>query len=78
MHSQINFGYSVPRSFWTNLNLPIQSANISFVARNLFLLYSAMENVDPESNYSTANGQGLENFGVPPIRNYGLNLTVRF
>ncbi|MDR2887119.1 MAG: SusC/RagA family TonB-linked outer membrane protein, partial [Bacteroidales bacterium] len=73
---QFNLGYSLPKVFLDKT--PFQSANISFVARNLFLIYSAMENVDPESNYSTANGQGLENFGVPPTRSYGFNLSVRF
>ena len=73
---QINFGYSVPRAFLSKT--PFQSANFSFVARNLFLIYSPMENVDPESNYNTGNGQGLENFGVPPTRNYGFSLSVRF
>ena len=75
---QANFGYSVPRTLLNNLNLPIQSANLSFVARNLFLLYSAIDNVDPESNYSVENGQGLENFGVPPTRSYGFSLSVQF
>ena len=75
---QMNFGYTVPRT-WLSNNLPfIQSANLSFVARNLFLLYSCMDNVDPESNYSTGNAQGLENFGVPPSRSYGFSLSVRF
>jgi hypothetical protein len=73
---QINFGYSLPRALLSQT--PFQTVSVSFVARNLFLVYSAMENVDPESNYSTANGQGLENFGVPPTRSYGFNLAVRF
>ena len=73
---QLNFGYSVPRPIMAKT--PFQSANISFVARNLLLIYTPMENVDPESNYSTANGQGLENFGVPATRSYGLSLAVRF
>jgi hypothetical protein len=73
---QINFGYSVPRTLLGNM--PFQSASISFVARNLFLVYSKMDNVDPESNYNTENGQGLENFGVPPTRSYGFSLSVSF
>jgi hypothetical protein len=48
------------------------------VARNLLLIYSQVKNVDPESNYSNGNAQGLENFGVPPTRSFGLNLMVRF
>lgn len=73
---QFSLGYSLPQGFLTKT--PFQSANISFTARNLFLIYSQIENVDPESNYNTTNGQGLENWGVPPSRSYGFNLLVRF
>lgn len=73
---QVSFGYSLPQNLLTKT--PFQSANLSFTARNLFLLYSQIENVDPESNYNTTNGQGLENWGVPPTRSYGFNLLVRF
>ena len=73
---QLTLGYTLPESFLDKM--PFQFASLSFVARNLLLIYSAVKNVDPESNYSTSNGQGLENFGVPPTRSYGLNLMVKF
>ena len=73
---QLTLGYNFPRA--TLAKTPFQSASLSLVARNLLLLYSQVKNVDPESNYSTTNGQGLENFGVPPTRSYGLNLLVKF
>ncbi|WP_111628345.1 SusC/RagA family TonB-linked outer membrane protein [Larkinella arboricola] len=73
---QLILGYSLPRTMLART--PFQSASLSFVARNLFLLYSQVQNVDPESNYSSSNAQGLENFGVPPTRSFGLNLMVRF
>jgi hypothetical protein len=73
---QLTFGYSLPSAILSGT--PFQSASLSLVARNLLLLYSQVKNVDPESNYNTSNGQGLENFGVPPTRSYGLNLMVRF
>ena len=75
---QVNFGYSVPSTIYRKYIPFIQSLNVSFVARNLFLIYSAMENVDPETNYNTGNAQGMENFGVPPTRSYGLSLAVQF
>jgi len=75
---QIDFGYSVPRSFLTKINVPIQSLNASFVARNLFLIYSAVDNVDPESSNNTDSGYGLEGFGVFPTRSFGFSLSVRF
>ncbi|MBO0950817.1 SusC/RagA family TonB-linked outer membrane protein [Fibrella forsythiae] len=73
---QLTFGYSLPRSFLAKT--PIQAASLSLVARNLLILYKNVPNVDPESNYNNGNAQGLEMFGVPPARSYGLNLNVRF
>jgi hypothetical protein len=52
--------------------------NLSFVGRNLFLIYNKMDNVDPESMYRNANDQGFDYFGIPHTRSYGLNLRVRF
>ena len=75
---QIDFGYSVPRTWLTQNNIPVQSLNFSFVARNLFLIYSAVDNVDPESSNNTDSGYGLEGFGVFPTRSFGFNLSVRF
>lgn len=73
---QMTLGYSIPKSVFGKM--PIQSVSLSFVARNLFILYKKVPNVDPESTYNSGNGQGLEMFGVPPTRSYGLNLMVKF
>ncbi|MBE9461081.1 SusC/RagA family TonB-linked outer membrane protein [Dyadobacter subterraneus] len=73
---QMTLGYSIPKSAFGKL--PIQSASLSFVARNLFILYKKTPNVDPESSFNSGNAQGLEMFGVPPTRSYGLNLMVKF
>ena len=74
---QLIFGYNLPRKLLENT--PIQSANISFVGRNLWIISKNIENVDPESAYSTnANAQGLEYFAMPANRSYGFNLRVTF
>jgi len=73
---QITLGYSVPKKLLAKT--PVQSATLSLVARNLLLIYSKVPNVDPESTYNNSNAQGLENFGVPTTRSYGLNLSVKF
>jgi TonB-linked SusC/RagA family outer membrane protein len=72
----ITMGYSLPSSMLAKT--PFQSANISLVARNLFLLYNSARNIDPEASYNSGNAQGLENFGLPTVRSFGLNLSVRF
>lgn len=73
---QVILGYRLPIS--TVGPLKFQSATISAVARNLFILYSKTENFDPESSNTSDNAQGLEAFGLPRTRSIGLNLQVKF
>ena len=73
---QVIFGYTFPDRLLGKT--PFSYLNLSFVGRNLALLYSKTENIDPESPYNNTNQQGLEYFGVPPTRSYGFNLRVRF
>jgi TonB-linked SusC/RagA family outer membrane protein len=74
---QVVLGYSLPRKLLDKT--PFQNVNISFVGRNLLVLSKNIENVDPESAYSTnAGAQGLEYFAMPANRSYGFNLRVGF
>ncbi|MFB9842634.1 SusC/RagA family TonB-linked outer membrane protein [Mucilaginibacter ginsenosidivorans] len=73
---QVIFGYNVPAKHIGSVK--IQSLNVSFVARNLLILYKKAPNIDPESTFTAGNEQGLEMFGVPRTRSYGLNLMVKF
>jgi hypothetical protein len=71
---QVVLGYQIPVK---GQNV-IQSASISFVARNLFILYKKTDNFDPESSYTNGNAQGFEAFGIPRTRSFGANLMVKF
>ena len=73
---QLTFGYDFSSQVLENT--PFQSLSLSFVARNLALLYSNVDNIDPESTYSSSNAQGLDYFGMPAVRSYGFNLRVGF
>lgn len=73
---EVILAYNVPASVMDRL--PIYRASLSFAARNLAVLWKKTDNIDPESTYTTGNGQGLEMFGVPITRSYGLNLNVKF
>ncbi|WP_221406192.1 SusC/RagA family TonB-linked outer membrane protein [Daejeonella lutea] len=74
---QLTLGYTLPRTLIAKT--PLQSASLSLVARNLFMLHNNVPNVDPESSYSVSGTSfGLENFGVPTTRSFGLNLMVKF
>lgn len=72
----LTLGYQLPQSITENL--PFSSASVSVVGRNLWLIHSKVDNVDPESTYNTSNGQGLEYFGVPQTRSFGLNVNLKF
>ena len=56
----------------------VQSASVSFVARNLLILYKKTDNFDPESSYTNSNAQGFEAFGIPRTRSFGINLMAKF
>lgn len=73
---QLTFGYNFPESFISKT--PLQSASISFVARNLCILYSEIPNIDPESANTNGNGQGIEGLGTLPTRSMGVNLMLSF
>lgn len=73
---QVTFGYSIPKSLLSKT--PFQTLSLSFVGRNLAILFRNTDNIDPESSYSSSNGQGLDYFGMPATRTYGFNLRASF
>ncbi|MBD0351045.1 MAG: SusC/RagA family TonB-linked outer membrane protein, partial [Flavisolibacter sp.] len=73
---QITFGYTLPSKLFNGT--PVRSLMLSFVARNLAILHKNVPNIDPESNYSSGNAQGLDYFGMPSSRTYGFNLRATF
>ncbi len=68
--------YKIPDRFLTKLH--VSNASVSLVGRNLWLIYSGVPNVDPESAYSNGNGQGFEIYSYPMRRSYGVNLKFNF
>ncbi|MDH5398821.1 MAG: SusC/RagA family TonB-linked outer membrane protein [Cyclobacteriaceae bacterium] len=74
---QLVLGYRFPGSLLQNT--PIQNLNLSFVGRNLWVISKHIDNVDPESGYSTNGGaQGLEYFALPAVRSFGFNVRIGF
>jgi TonB-linked SusC/RagA family outer membrane protein len=55
-----------------------KGATFSVIGRNLWLIWSNIDNVDPESTYSISNGQGYEYGSLPQRRSYGFNLKLNF
>lgn len=73
---QLSLGYTLPRK--TLENIFLTNVNISLIASNLFFISRSIDNIDPESAYNVGNSQGLEYFGVPTTRNYGMTISVKF
>ncbi|SKC17758.1 SusC/RagA family TonB-linked outer membrane protein [Dyadobacter psychrophilus] len=73
---QMTLGYSFPKKLLEKT--PLQNLTLSFVGRNLAILFKNIDNVDPESTYSNGNSQGFDYFGFPSTRSYGFNLRATF
>jgi TonB-linked SusC/RagA family outer membrane protein len=74
---EFSLGYTFPNSMIEKT--PFQSLSLSAVGRNLALLWSKTDNIDPEASYTTSgNAQGLEYFSVPVNRSFGFNLSANF
>ena len=73
---QITLGYSIPKQLLNKT--PISNLTVSFVGRNLAILFKNVPNIDPESSYTSSNAQGLDYFGMPSTRTYGFNLRATF
>jgi TonB-linked SusC/RagA family outer membrane protein len=72
----LSLGYSIPAKVLRPTF--IKGINISLVARNLATLMKHTPNIDPESNYTSSNGQGLELSGYPTQRSMGVNVNLKF
>jgi len=74
---QVTLGYSLPKKLFGDF--PVQSVTVSFVARNLAVLMSKLDNIDPEAGFSSlVNYAGIEGNSLPSTRSYGFNLNVKF
>ncbi|MFA5814227.1 MAG: SusC/RagA family TonB-linked outer membrane protein [Bacteroidales bacterium] len=77
---ELSIGYTLPGKVAKKLGM--YSARVSFVARNLALLYVDKTNdihLDPETGFGTGNaGVGYEQMQIPSSRSLGLKLALSF
>lgn len=74
---EFSIGYEFPREMLERTF--INRLNLSFVGRNLFFLYNANKDIDPESGFDSGNiGSAFEQNTMPGTRSYGFNLNVNF
>ena len=73
---EVSLGYTIPKSVFSAAK--INSIYISAFARNLLTFNKDLPNIDPESMYTSGNGQGFEYGSLPSRRSYGFNIKVTF
>jgi TonB-linked SusC/RagA family outer membrane protein len=73
---EVKIGYTFP-SQWVK-GIGLQSATVSLVGRNLWIIHKNVPNIDPETAFNTGNGQGLEDLTLPTVRNIGFNVNLKF
>jgi TonB-linked SusC/RagA family outer membrane protein len=73
---EVKIGYTFP-SQWVK-GIGLQSATVSLVGRNLWIIHKNVPNIDPETAFNTGNGQGLEDLTLPTVRNIGFNINLKF
>ncbi|MBR6287006.1 MAG: SusC/RagA family TonB-linked outer membrane protein [Bacteroidaceae bacterium] len=71
---EITLGYTFPKKW---LGKSIRDLSVSFVARNPFIVWKNIPNIDPDSGYNTS-GLGLEYGSLPSRRSYGINVNLKF
>jgi TonB-linked SusC/RagA family outer membrane protein len=73
---EVSLGYTIPKSVFNGAK--ISSIYVSAFARNLLTFNKDLPNVDPESMYTSGNGQGFEYGSLPFRQSYGFNIKVAF
>ncbi|MCQ6960714.1 SusC/RagA family TonB-linked outer membrane protein [Mucilaginibacter aquariorum] len=73
---EVKIGYTFP-SQWVK-GVGLQSATVSLVGRNLWIIHKNVPNIDPETAFNTGNAQGLEDLTLPTVRNIGFNINLKF
>jgi len=71
---ELTFGYTFPEKM---LGKAVKGLSVSFVARNPFIIWKNIPNIDPDSAYNTS-GLGLEYGSLPSRRSFGFNVNVKF
>ncbi|MEG1023876.1 MAG: hypothetical protein RSF34_05370, partial [Flavobacterium sp.] len=73
---EVSLGYQIPKSVFAGAK--INSIYVSAFARNLLTFNKDLPNVDPESMYTSGNGQGFEYGSLPFRQSYGFNIKIAF
>ncbi|MCG8319142.1 MAG: SusC/RagA family TonB-linked outer membrane protein [Cytophagales bacterium] len=78
---EVRFGYTLPNHLLNNLF--VKSASVSFVANNLWLIYTDAQGIDPseisgDTEDARNNGAWVESGNLPPTRTLGFDIRLGF
>lgn len=73
---EVSLSYSLPKAVIGKT--PFQAVNLSLVGRNLWIIAKNTEYSDPEAGLSSGNIQGNQSGAYPSVREYGINVSVKF
>jgi len=74
---ELSLGYTLPAR-WLGESF-IRGVNISLIARNLFFIYNASGDMDPESGINSGSiGNAFVMNPMPTSRSYGFSLNLNF
>ena len=72
---ELTLTYQVPTAWLHNW---VKALSVSFVARNPFIVWKNIPDIDPDSNYNNTTGMGLEYGSLPSRKSYGFNVNIKF
>lgn len=73
---EVSLGYSISPAFLKRIK--IQSAKLSVVGRNVWMIFKNTPHIDPEIDAKGGNGQGFGYGELPSSRSVGMNLSLSF
>lgn len=74
---ELTLGYTFDQTLFGGL--PVSNVKLSLVGRNLFFIYRASENLDPDFMGGTSpTSEGTQAFTPATTRSYGVNLKINF
>lgn len=71
---EVSLTYQLPDNILKKLKL--KGASVGVYGKNLWLIYSKIPNMDPETMLTNGNGQGYELYSYPNTRSIGFSLNV--
>ena len=75
---ELSLAYRFPSKIFENRKILLKGIDISFIARNVFLV-TKYQSIDPDqSSAGASNVTGLEWFNLPATRSYGFNIKLHF